>query len=100
MKRARVYIRDRYRCQYCGDHRHAKDLTLDHILPRAQGGESTPANLVTACVKCNQRKGNRTPEESGMHLLRRPRAFSLHVNRQIMRYIGRADEVWRKYLFY
>jgi hypothetical protein len=35
-----------------------------------------------------------------MHLLRRPRAFSLHVNRQIMRYIGRADQVWRKYLFY
>ena len=69
MKRARIYIRDRYRCQYCGEHKHAKDLTLDHILPRAQGGESTPHNLVSACVKCNQRKGNRTPEQARMPLL-------------------------------
>ncbi|MBK7804477.1 MAG: HNH endonuclease [Chloracidobacterium sp.] len=42
MKRARIYIRDRYRCQYCGESKHAKELTLDHIFPRAQGGESTP----------------------------------------------------------
>src|SRR5678815_4669446 len=46
MKRARIYIRDRYRCQYCGEHRHAKDLTLDHIFPRAQGGERTPQKLL------------------------------------------------------
>ena len=76
------------------------ELTLDHVLPRSRGGESAWDNLVACCKRCNHRKGNRTPEESGMHLLRRPRGFSLHVNRQIMRYLGRADETWRKYLFY
>ena len=68
-----------------------QSLTLDHVLPRSRGGESSWDNLVACCKKCNHRKGNRTPEESGMHLLRRPRGFSLHVNRQIMRYLGRAD---------
>ena len=65
-----------------------------------RGGESTWDNLVACCRRCNHQKGSRTPEEARMHLIRRPRAFSLHVNRQIMRYIGRADETWRKYLFY
>jgi 5-methylcytosine-specific restriction endonuclease McrA len=76
------------------------ELTLDHVQPRSRGGESAWDNLVACCKRCNHKKGNRTPEESGMHLLRRPRGFSLHVNRQIMRYLGRADETWRKYLFY
>jgi 5-methylcytosine-specific restriction endonuclease McrA len=84
MKRARVYIRDRYRCQYCGEHRHAKDLTLDHILPRAQGGESTPANLVTACVKCNQRKGNRTPEQARMPLLTSQKLLRLGLDHVLL----------------
>ena len=57
-------------------------------------------NLVACCKACNHRKGSRTPEEARMHLVRRPRGFSLHVTRQIMRYMGRADRTWRKYLFY
>ncbi|HZB46452.1 MAG TPA: HNH endonuclease, partial [Pyrinomonadaceae bacterium] len=76
------------------------ELTLDHVLPRSRGGESTWDNLVACCKRCNHRKGSRTPEEAHMHLVRRPRGFSLHVNRQIMRYLGRADQTWRKYLFY
>ena len=100
MKRLRIYMRDKFRCQYCGEKKRVAELTLDHILPRSRGGESAWDNLVACCKRCNHRKGSRTPEESGMHLLRRPRGFSLHVNRQIMRYLGRADETWRKYLFY
>ncbi len=95
-----VLLRDHSSCQYCGKQFAPSELTLDHITPRSRGGESAWDNLVACCKRCNHRKGNRTPEESGMHLLRRPRAFSLHVNRQIMRYLGRADETWRKYLFY
>ncbi|MBA3694780.1 MAG: HNH endonuclease, partial [Acidobacteria bacterium] len=57
-------------------------------------------NLVACCKKCNHKKGSHAPEESGMTLLKKPRAFSMHVSRQIMRYLGRTDETWRKYLYY
>ena len=93
-------LRDHSSCQYCGKHLPPSELTLDHVYPRSRGGESTWDNLVACCKRCNHRKGSRTPEEAGMHLRRRPRGFSLHVSRQIMRYLGRADETWRKYLFY
>ena len=69
MRRARILIRDKFRCQYCGERRAAPDLTLDHITPRAQGGRSTPENLVVACLTCNQRKASRTPEQARMPLL-------------------------------
>lgn len=99
MKRARVYIRDRYRCQYCGEHKHAKDLTLDHILPRAQGGESTPANLVTACVKCNQRKGNRTPDQARMPLLTSQKLLRLGLDHVLLCHYAESRPEWKKYLF-
>jgi 5-methylcytosine-specific restriction endonuclease McrA len=100
LSRKNILLRDHSTCQYCGRQFAPSDLTLDHVQPRSRGGESTWDNLVACCKRCNHLKGSRTPEEAGMHLIRRPRAFSLHVNRQIMRYIGRADVTWRKYLFY
>lgn len=99
MKRARIYIRDKFRCQYCSDHKHAKDLTLDHILPRAQGGESTPQNLVTACVSCNQRKGNRTPEQARMPLLTPQGNFNIGLDRVLLCHYAESRPEWRKYLF-
>jgi HNH endonuclease len=99
MKRARIYIRDRYRCQYCAEHKHAQELTLDHILPRAQGGESTPQNLVTACVKCNQRKGNRTPEQARMPLLTSQNLLRLGLDRVLLCHYAESKPEWRKYLF-
>lgn len=100
LSRKNILLRDHSTCQYCGQHLPPSELTLDHVVPRSRGGESTWDNLVACCRRCNHRKGNRTPEEAGMKLIRRPRGFSLHVNRQIMRYLGRTDETWRKYLFY
>ena len=99
MKRARIYIRDKYRCQYCGDHKHAQDLTLDHILPRAQGGESTPQNLVTACVSCNQRKGNRTPEQARMPLLCSQKLLSIGLDHVLLCHYAESKPEWKKYLF-
>jgi 5-methylcytosine-specific restriction endonuclease McrA len=99
MKRARIYIRDKYRCQYCGDHRHAQDLTLDHITPRAQGGESTPQNLVTACVACNQRKGNRTPEQARMPLLCSQKLLSIGLDHVLLCHYAESKPEWKKYLF-
>lgn len=100
LSRKNILLRDHSTCQYCGHQYPPSELTLDHIIPRSRGGESTWDNLVACCKKCNHQKSNRTPDEARMSLLRHPRGFSLHVNRQIMRFMGRTDETWRKYLFY
>ncbi|WP_460362855.1 HNH endonuclease [Thermus antranikianii] len=72
LNRRNILRRDRYTCQYCG--RQGGELTVDHVLPRSRGGRSTWENLVAACRPCNLKKGDRTPEEAGMRLLRPPRA--------------------------
>lgn len=66
--RRSIHQRDNYTCQYCG---HTKDLSIDHIMPVSRGGKSTWENTVTACQKCNSKKGSRTPEEAGMPLARK-----------------------------
>jgi len=67
-----VYLRDGFRCQFCGSIGRDGELNLDHVLPVSRGGRSSWDNVVTSCIPCNTRKGNRTPEEAGMRLLRRP----------------------------
>ncbi len=100
LSRKNILLRDHNTCQYCAKIGAPSELTLDHVFPRSRGGHSNWDNLVACCKRCNNRKGNLTPEEANMRLIKRPQAFSLHVNRQIMRYLGRSDEAWRKYLFY
>jgi 5-methylcytosine-specific restriction endonuclease McrA len=70
--RRNVAKRDHYVCQYCGAQPGAESITIDHVVPRSQGGVSTWANCVAACTECNARKGDRTPEQAGMKLRRRP----------------------------
>jgi 5-methylcytosine-specific restriction endonuclease McrA len=65
-----LLARDDHTCQYCG--RRGGGLTIDHVIPRSRGGRSTWENMVTCCVRCNNRKGGRTPEEAGMKLIRKP----------------------------
>ncbi len=100
LSRKNILMRDRNTCQFCSTVLPAGELSLDHIIPRSRGGESTWENLVACCHPCNNRKGNRLPEEAGMKLLRRPRSFTVHTSRQLMRMMGRSDEAWRKYLFF
>ena len=100
LSRKNILMRDRNTCQFCGQALPAAELTLDHIVPRSRGGESSWENLVSCCHPCNNRKGNRLPEEAGMNLLRQPRPFSLHTSRQLMRLMGRGEDAWRKYLFF
>ncbi|MCH2145184.1 MAG: HNH endonuclease [Phycisphaerales bacterium] len=73
LNRRNIYARDESRCQYCGRKHTSKELSLDHVLPRVQGGEDSWTNLVCACVKCNARKGGRTPRQANMRLIREPR---------------------------
>jgi 5-methylcytosine-specific restriction endonuclease McrA len=100
LSRKNILLRDRNTCQFCGEQFSSGELTLDHVMPRSRGGPSSWENLVACCYQCNNRKGDRTPEEAGIRLQRRPRPFTLHTSRQLMRLIGRHDEKWRKYLFY
>jgi 5-methylcytosine-specific restriction endonuclease McrA len=100
LSRKNILLRDRNTCQFCGHTFPAGELTLDHIMPRSRGGHSSWENLVACCYQCNNSKGDRTPEEAGLRLVRRPRPFTLHTSRQLMRLIGNKDEKWRKYLFY
>ena len=71
-----LFARDRYRCQYCGrtaaELRPRESLTRDHLIPMSRGGTNDWTNVVTACSPCNTRKGNRMPEEIGMHPLSAP----------------------------
>ena len=99
MKRARIYMRDKFRCQYCGDKKPAGELTLDHILPRSRGGDNSPVNVVTACVACNNRKGDRTPAEARMPLLTSQSALRVKLERVVLCHYAEARVEWRKYLF-
>lgn len=71
--RRNIFKRDRYTCQYCGAQPGPKELTVDHIQPKSRGGASSWANCVLACVECNKRKADRTPDEAGMKLRKVPR---------------------------
>jgi 5-methylcytosine-specific restriction endonuclease McrA len=70
--RRNIFARDHNQCQYCGKKFATTELSLDHVVPRSQGGQSTWENIVCACLDCNVRKGGRTPREAGLALVRKP----------------------------
>jgi 5-methylcytosine-specific restriction endonuclease McrA len=70
--RKNIILRDRSRCQYCGVACRPGKITIDHVTPKARGGRTVWENVVAACQTCNHRKGDRTPDQIGMRLIRRP----------------------------
>ncbi|MCA8940282.1 MAG: HNH endonuclease [Planctomycetes bacterium] len=70
--RKALFRRDNNTCQYCGATPGARALTIDHVMPRSRQGGTDWHNCVVSCMRCNVRKGNRTPEEAGMKLARAP----------------------------
>jgi 5-methylcytosine-specific restriction endonuclease McrA len=70
--RRNIYARDGSKCQYCGKKFSTTELSLDHVLPKSQGGKSSWENIVCSCIKCNVKKGGRTPEQAHMHLITKP----------------------------
>lgn len=100
LSRKNILIRDRNTCQFCGEVLPSSELTLDHVTPRSQGGKSAWENLVACCHPCNNQKGDRTPEQARMKLLRQPRPFNLHTSRHLMRLMAGGNGQWRKYLFF
>jgi 5-methylcytosine-specific restriction endonuclease McrA len=103
VSRKGILLRDSNACQYCGinaelaaELRLSFRLTLDHVLPRSRQGQSTWENLVASCLDCNNKKGDRTPEEAGMVLARKPRQISLHAKHRLL---AGDSAIWDKYLF-
>ncbi len=72
LNRRNIFARDHNTCQYCGHKFPTQELSLDHVVPRSQGGGSSWVNLVCCCVDCNSRKGGRTPKQARMALIRKP----------------------------
>lgn len=93
--RKNVFRRDDHTCQYCFSR--SNDLTLDHVLPRSRGGATSWENVVACCHRCNAKKRDRTPEEAGMDLRRKPYAprFMFSAAYGILPTI---DPIWKKYL--
>jgi 5-methylcytosine-specific restriction endonuclease McrA len=95
--RRSVIVRDNYTCQYCGDTPGRSLLTLDHIIPRSKGGQTSWENVVAACRACNMRKGDRTPEQAGMALRKKP-GRPHYVAFLLLSEAGPKD-VWKKYVY-
>lgn len=95
LNRKNLLMRDRHQCQYCG--RKSSPLTVDHIIPRQFGGKESWENLVIACLPCNNRKANRTPEQAGMRLMNSPKRPNHFF--YLQHFIGVKNEQWKPYLF-
>ena len=95
LSRKNILKRDNHTCQYCGIR--SVPMTIDHIIPRQSSGEDSWYNLVAACVICNSRKGNKTPREAQMKLMKRARkpTMILHLQKFVKQFQG----TWRPYLF-
>ena len=96
--RLNVFLRDGFRCQYCGERRAMRELNYDHVVPRVKGGRTSWENIVTACYGCNDRKGCRSPEEAGMRLLRKPRRPSYLPLAPVTVGRRRVPPAWQLYL--
>lgn len=98
--RQNVYLRDKERCQYCGNRVARNSFTYDHVIPRTQGGKTEWQNVVCSCINCNQKKGGRTPAQAGMRLLSTPtKPKSLpQIDSLSITYRSGMPESWKDYL--
>jgi 5-methylcytosine-specific restriction endonuclease McrA len=96
--RQNVLARDRWRCQYCGARKRTEELTFDHVVPRCRGGKTCWNNIVTACSRCNAKKGGHTPDEAGMPLRCKPvRPSWLPTFNMQLQQIDEVPAEWRVY---
>lgn len=95
LTRKNVYLRDNHACQYCGK---TSNLTIDHVVPKSRGGRDNWENIVTCCVRCNNRKGDKTADEVGLTLRKKPyrppSTLYLHMTR-----LSTIPRCWNDYFF-
>jgi 5-methylcytosine-specific restriction endonuclease McrA len=97
--RQRVFVRDKFRCQYCGTKYSPNKLTLDHVMPKSRGGEDVPENLVAACKPCNNKKADRTPDEAGMKLIKPVKPINVGLDKIMAHVYAEKRPEWSPYLF-
>jgi len=95
--RQNIVWRDNNQCQYCANYFPYDKLTMDHVIPKSRGGKNTWENLVAACKKCNQKKGSRTPKESGMIPLKKPIRPKANILRTVSK--SQISDLWKDYLW-
>ncbi len=95
LTRKNILKRDGHKCVYCG--RSDLPFTIDHVIPKSKGGADTWENLVAACLPCNNKKGNRTPEEAGMTLRTKP--YRPNHILYLLNSVNNVDVNWKPYLF-
>jgi 5-methylcytosine-specific restriction endonuclease McrA len=97
LTRKNLLHRDNHSCQYCGYH--GNELTLDHVIPRSRGGADSWENIVVACMRCNVKKGSRTPKEAVMPLRKQPHKPHSSLYFEVSKYTkSGANLEWRKYV--
>lgn len=97
LSRRTIFARDNYTCQYCGAT--AKDMTIDHVIPKRSGGNASWDNLVCCCRKCNMKKSDKLAHQVGMKLVRPPRRPRYTPFISLTKYLtGRKNDVWKSYL--
>ena len=96
--RDNVFLRDEGKCQYCSKQLTKQNFTLDHIVPVSQGGKKVWQNIVTCCIACNQRKGNKSVKQAGMKLQKNPIIpKELIIGRENI-FSTNTPEEWKDYL--
>jgi len=97
LTRRNILERDSNICQYC--QAKGEQLTIDHVIPRSRGGGDSWENLVAACVRCNVKKGSRTPKEADMILRSKPRRPYSSLHFELVKYTrGNSNQEWKKYV--
>lgn len=98
--RANIYARDNYTCQYCRKSFPTTEFTFDHVIPVSRIGRRSWDNIVTCCIKCNRKKGSRTPEEARMVLLRTPTKPAYSSIFRVKMGVRKTPESWRSFLYW
>ena len=95
--RHNIFERDKNTCQYCGYAFDRTELNLDHVVPRDQGGPTSWENIVCSCVECNTRKGNRTPQQARMKLIRKAKRPKWQPLLQVT-ITKRTEDSWKHFI--
>lgn len=95
-----VYVRDEYKCQYCGKHCDRNDLTVDHVIPKSKGGSNSWTNLVTCCTKCNHAKGDLSCEKARMFPKWTPRPITDFDLKKLYFESHKIEPEWHDYMPY
>lgn len=96
-KKHKIFARDGWVCVYCTKAYTPDELTLDHVIPKSKGGDSSSSNLVTACRECNNKKSDRTDHEFGFTISKA--LLKSNINLAVLISTARKNPQWRKYIY-